>query len=196
MGAGCPCRDGGWYAPALVSEPPAHLQTIAEVAAAFTGFAGLVSVLGRSRLDPKVRLWRVQVMIVTSLASLFGALAPSILQQVVSEDAALWRVSACVLLALFATQLGFVFRGMPSEQASGVLRLVKTPAGAVLTICSLGFQLVLLAVVLGGLSRMAMAVYSVAVLFLLLASSYHFLVLVRGAQPDAGSERPGGSQEP
>lgn len=164
--------------------PPEHLQTIAEVSAAFTGFAGLVSVLGTSRIDPKVRLWRVQVMIVTSVSALFGSLTPDTLQLFLPGSEGLWRASSLVLLVLVSGQLAFVYRGMPAEQGTGPFRLMRTAVGIVLTIASVSIQVTLALVALGFHEAIAPALYSVGVLFLLLASSYHFLVLVRGAQPD------------
>jgi hypothetical protein len=166
---------------------PEHLETIAEVAAAFTGFAGLVSVLGRSHLDPKIRLWRVQLMIVTSLAAMFGALAPSIIQLVLPDAEDLWRASAFVLLLLCAGQLTFVYRSMPGEHATGLLRTFYSPMAAALSGNSLAIQLALAAVVLDFIPAAAPALYSYGLLFLLVASSFHFLILVRSAQPDAVS---------
>jgi hypothetical protein len=165
-------------------ELPEHLETIAEVAAAFTGFAGLVSILGRSHLDPRIRLWRVQVMIVTSLAVMFGALTPSTVRLLIPEPDAFWRISSLILLVLVSGQLVFVYRSMPAEQATGRLRLMYGPVAIALTVGSLALQLGLGAVVFGFLPSAAPSIYSIALLFLLLASSFHFLRLVRSAQPD------------
>ena len=166
-------------------ELPEHFTTIAEVAVAFTGFAGVVSVLGRSSLDPKVRFWRVQLIVITSLSAMFGALTPSALQLLLTEESVLWRTSCLVLLLLIAGQLVFVYRSMPSEHGSGPLRLFYSPMAAVLTIGSLLLQLGLGSVALGLISTAAAALYSLALLFLLLASAFHFLRLLQGAQPDA-----------
>jgi hypothetical protein len=168
-----------------VIEIPEHLATIAEVSAAFTGFAGLVSVLGRSSLDPKVRFWRVQLIVITSLSAMFGALIPSAIQSLVSDESALWRTSSLILFLLVASQLIFVYRSMPSEQASGPLKLLYSPMAVVLTVGSLVFQICLASVVVGLVSTEAPAVYSLSLLFMLLASTFHFFRLLKGAQPDA-----------
>jgi hypothetical protein len=55
------------------------LEAVAEVSVAFAGFAGIVSVFGRSRIDPDVRMWRIRVMILMSLVTLLFALLPSAL---------------------------------------------------------------------------------------------------------------------
>ena len=73
----------------ILAELPEHLATIAEVAAAFTGFAGLVSVLGKSSIHPKIRFWRVELMIITSLGAMFGALVPGALALLVADEAVL-----------------------------------------------------------------------------------------------------------
>jgi hypothetical protein len=166
-------------------ELPEHLATIAEVAVAFTGFAGIVSVLGRSSLDPKVRFWRVQLIVMTSLSAMFGALVPSALQLLVSDGDALWRISSLILLLLVAGQLAVVYRSMPSEQASGPLRMFYSPMSVVLTVGSLLCQVGLASVVVGTISTSAPALYFLTLLFLLLASAFHFLRLLKGAQPDA-----------
>ena len=126
-------------------------------------------------------------MIVTSVCALFGALAPVTVRLFLARDDVMWRVSSFVLLLLMLGQITFVHRGMPAEQATGPFRLVAAPVGVVLTVGSISLQLALALVVLGVARGVAAAIYSVAVLFLLLASSYHFLALVRGAQPDVSA---------
>ena len=157
---------------------PQHLETIAELSAAFTGFAGLVGALGTSHLDPKVRFWRVLLIIVSSLAAMFGALTPATLQSFLSEPDSLWRVSSFVLLWLVAGQLTLVYRTMPIETAGGPLRLFYDPISTGLTLVSISLQVSLAAVALGFFSSVASGIYSLALLFLLAASAFHFLRLV------------------
>ena len=168
-------------------ELPQHLETIAEVAAAFTGFAGLVSVLGNSNLDPKVRFWRVQLMIITSLAAMFGALTPPTIALLAVQDDTLWRLSSLVLLGLISCQLVFVYRSMPIEHAAGPLRMFYSPMASILTIGSLVLQGVLFSIVVGCNLDVAPAVYVAALVFLLFASAFHFLRLVKGPQPDVAT---------
>lgn len=168
-------------------ELPQHLETIAEVAAAFTGFAGLVSVLGRSKLDPKIRFWRVQLLIITSLAAMFGALTPPSVSLLTTQEAFLWRLSSFVLFLLMSGQLIYVYRSMPIEHASGPLRMFYSPFASVLTIGSMVLQGCLIAITTGYIPAMAPAVYSIALVFLLVASAFHFLKLVMGSQPHAAA---------
>lgn len=165
-------------------ELPEHLSTIAEVAAAFTGFAGIVSVLGSSRLDPEVRFWRVQLIVITSMAAMFGALAPSTIQLITVDGVSLWRASSLVLFLLVSGQLVFVYRSMPSEHASGPLRLFYSPTVGTLTIGSLINQLGFASVAAGFIPAMAPALYSEALIFLLIVTAFHFLRLLKGAQPE------------
>jgi hypothetical protein len=168
-------------------ELPQHLETIAEVAAAFTGFAGLVSVLGSSNLDPKVRFWRVQLMIITSLAAMFGALTPPTIVLLAVQEGALWRLSSFVLLVLMSGQLVFVYRSMPIEHATGPLRMFYSPLASILTIGSLVLQGCLISIAAGCNLDVAPAVYVIALVFLLLASAFHFLRLVKGSQPNVAT---------
>ena len=95
--------------------------------------------------------------------------------------------SAALLLLLCAGQLTFVYRSMPEEHATGLLRTFYSPMAPALSANSLAIQLALAAVVLGFIPAAAPALYSYGLLFLLVASSFHFLILVRSAQPDAVS---------
>ena len=165
-------------------ELPQHLETIAEVAAAFTGFAGLVSVLGKSNLDPGVRFWRVQLMIITSLAAMFGALTPPTILLVTTQEDVLWRLSSFFLFLLMSGQLSYVYRSMPIEHATGRLRMFYSPMSSILTIGSVVFQVCLISIAAGYNLSTAPAIYVVALLFLLLASAFHFLRLVKGSQPN------------
>ena len=81
------------------------LETVAEVSVAFAGFAGIVSVFGRSRIDPEVRMWRIRVMILTSLVTLLFALLPAALLESGLPHKSAWRTSALLLSAGLAGQL-------------------------------------------------------------------------------------------
>ena len=171
----------------LPIELPEHLETIAEVAAAFTGFAGLVSVLGKSSLDPKIRFWRVQLMIVTSLAAMFGALTPATISLFITQEALLWRLSSFVLLLFISSQLIYVYRTMPIEHATGLLRMFYSLGATMLTIGSLACQASLIIIVADCSHAVAPAVYSISLMFLLVASAFHFLRLVKGSQPNVAT---------
>jgi hypothetical protein len=168
-------------------ELPEHLATIAEVAAAFTGFAGLVSVLGRSNLDPKIRFWRVELMIITSLGAMFGALIPGALSLVIANTTDLWRIASFALFLIMFGQLLYVYLSMPPEQSTGPLRMFYGLLPSFLTIFSLLFQVCLVAVSVGYNQEIASATYVFALVFLLLGSAFHFLRLVKGSQPNVAT---------
>lgn len=157
------------------------LLTIAEIAVAFTGFAGVVSVFGRSRLDLSVQLWRIRAMIAAGLLTIFGALTPLAIVQFELGLLASWRVSAALLgIAVF---LQFAFAAHSSAPLrkkkliapiyfEWFLAVVSVFTSGVLVMFSLGF--------FGGLIQ---AIYSIGLLYLLALSSHHFFILVLAAQP-------------
>ena len=75
------------------------LHTLAEVSIAFAGFSGVVGVFGGgSALSEGERTFRVQVMIVSSLAAFFGSLLPLALGQFESAVPLVWFL-CCPLFA-------------------------------------------------------------------------------------------------
>ena len=162
---------------------PNHLLTIAEVAAAFGGFAGIMSVFRRSHLNSKIRLWRVQSMIVTSLLAIFAALLPFALASLGFSDLLLWKIGAAFLFLFLLGQVLFVHVSTPPEHAIGAFRLLRLPMGIVLMLCTTSIQVLLLIGVFGKLSQWLEGLYTVGVVYLLFSATYHFLVLVKALQP-------------
>ena len=72
------------------------LLTIAEVAVAFAGFAGLVSILGRrSSRDPSVvQAARLRALIVSGLLVVAFAFVPFVPYRVGLSDLVVWRISS------------------------------------------------------------------------------------------------------
>jgi hypothetical protein len=155
---------------------------MAEIAAAFAGFAGVVAAFGKTNLEPEVRLWRVQTLIVTSVAALFGCLVPSLVALLDVSEEGIWRISSACMFAIVFSQLMNVYRNTPAQIGTGYFRLARTPIGALLTTGSLTVQGLLLSVSFGAFYGAQEFIYAVSAVFLLLAASYHFLVLVRSVQ--------------
>ena len=77
------------------------LQTISELAAAFAGFAALVSALsGRGRSRSVVDATRLHVAVAGSLIAVLGGLIPIIVAAHFPTSSHVWRVSAAAVLAL------------------------------------------------------------------------------------------------
>jgi len=77
------------------------LQTIAEVAAAFAGFTGVISVFGRlGDSDDGWSLQGARSIIESSLATILFALVPFVVSGFGAGSPAVWRVSSGLFLAL------------------------------------------------------------------------------------------------
>ena len=72
------------------------LLTIAEIAVAFAGFSGLVTILGQrsSRVDPKLVEHTLRAMILTSLLAVSFSLFPFLPYRLGASAEATWRISA------------------------------------------------------------------------------------------------------
>ena len=157
------------------------LLTIAEIAVAFTGFAGVVSVFGRSRLDPRVQVWRIRSMIAAGLLTTFGALTPLAISQFELPLTASWRVSAAMLGFAVFLQFAFAAHGfrplvkrnlIAPKRFEWFLAGVSASACVALGLLSLGF-----------FGESIQAIYSLGLLYLLALSAHHFFLLVLAAQP-------------
>jgi hypothetical protein len=96
----------------LMPENTDALLSLAEIAAAFAGFAALVSVIGRKR---KLRgeavhdLLRLRLLISTSVVGVASALVPVGLAGYGLEEEVVWRVSSLIFLVLsYAVITGFL----------------------------------------------------------------------------------------
>lgn len=148
---------------------------------AFTGFAGVVSVFGKSHLDPRVQVWRIRAMIVAGLLTIFGALAPLAIRQFELPITASWRVSAALLGSAVFLQFAFAARSSGSLRKKNLITPIRfewflagvsVSATIILSVLSLGF-----------FSELIQAIYTLGLLYLLALSSHHFFMLVLAAQP-------------
>ncbi len=158
------------------------LETIAEVSVAFAGFAGIVSVFSQSTIDPGVRLWRIRLMIVTSLITLFLSLLPSALGESGLSGDNIWRPASFFLAAATATQLSLTYRWMPTSYRDRIF--AQNRMAVLLTTSSVVFASAELAAACGLLPIATSAAYSWGLLYFLFLSSYHFFRLILAVQPD------------
>ena len=80
------------------------LLTIAEIAVAFAGFSGLVTILGQrtSRLQPQLVEHTLRGMILTSLLAVSFSLFPFLPQRLGASPDVAWRISAGAFAAALA----------------------------------------------------------------------------------------------
>ena len=86
----------------------ATLMTLAEVAATFAGFAALVTLFARRRLEGGAThdLMRLRLVIGTSVVVVMGALIPLAIAGFGVQEATVWRTSALILLVLICFVIG------------------------------------------------------------------------------------------
>ena len=75
------------------------LQTFAEVAVAFAGFSAVVSIFDRRAEsdDPRVRHYRIRVMVEYSLCVSIFSFVPYLLNALLASEAIAWRASSALL---------------------------------------------------------------------------------------------------
>lgn len=75
------------------------LQSFAEVAVAFAGFSAVVSIFDRraERDDPRVRHYRIRVMVEYSLCVAIFAFVPYLLDATLGSEDLAWRISSVLL---------------------------------------------------------------------------------------------------
>jgi hypothetical protein len=156
------------------------LETVAEVSVAFAGFAGIVSVFGRSRIDPEVRMWRIRVMILTSLVTLLFALLPAALLESGLLRESAWRISTLLLSAGIAAQLYLTLHWMPASFGG----LLATRIGVFLSCSSIIFSAMEFGVSLKLIPLAASAAYFWGLLYLLFLCAQHFFRLILAVDPD------------
>jgi hypothetical protein len=78
------------------------LMAFAQIAATFVGFAALVSVLNREKLGEStaLTLYRLRVVVLASLVTIFGALTPVVLARYQLPEAMVFRASGILVLAI------------------------------------------------------------------------------------------------
>ena len=145
------------------------LQTFAEVAVAFAGFSAVVSMFDRrvDDDDPRVRHYRIRVMVEYSLCVAIFAFVPYLLNEIFVCEEVAWRVSSA-LLAISWSAVGLQ-SGRRARQILGKSALSAAPAFAsIATILGYSGAAILLLNVRGDPIRSAGATYSNGLFFRLL----------------------------
>jgi len=108
-----------------VDEP--ILELFAELSIGLVGFAGVVSALGRSRLSPSTRLFRISALLINSVTALTFSILPMLLLAHGLSGTSLW-MAAIILLGI--TQLCTMIwsarqvRALTNDEVPSALRIV------------------------------------------------------------------------
>ncbi len=102
------------------------LETIAQIAVALTGFAGIAGALAGEKLSPaNPEIWLTfWAMISSSLGVLFAALFPFLPYLLGASDNITWATSSACILAFTACNLAFFMPRILRAQRDGTLPIV------------------------------------------------------------------------
>ena len=107
------------------------LELFAEISIGLVGFAGVVSALGRSRLPPTIRAFRISALLLYSVMALGGSMLPIVLLNHGMTEATAWLTSAIALasaqLATAAWALKTIPRLLRDDQSLAPFARVVTP---------------------------------------------------------------------
>jgi len=160
------------------------LQTFAEVAVAFAGFSAVVSVFDRRAGDddPRIRHYRVRVMVEYSVCVAVFAFVPYLLNTVFASEPAAWRVSSA-LLAVAWSAVGLSAARRARRIFGGSAFAVAPAFSAVATFLGYAGAGILVLNAAGVSIRSAGASYIVGLFFPLLQSALYFLRIVVHGDP-------------
>ncbi len=186
MSKGCSLNDS-WAARRSELEHQDLLQTFAEVAVAFAGFSALVSVFDRrvENDDPRIRHYRVRVMVEYSLCVVVFSFVPYLLNATLGSEELGWRISSGALAIVWSV-VG-LSSGRRARQILGRSALSAAPAFATIS-TALGYvgATILLLNALGFSLRSSGASYILGLFFPLLQSALYFLRIVVHGDPLGG----------
>lgn len=165
------------------------LLSLAEIAAAFAGFAALVSVIGRQRElkgEAIHDLLRLRLLISTSVVGVAAALVPVGLAGYGLSTSAVWRLSSLIFLALtYGIILGFVHAYQPVKDDFPPDRL----AVAVVTSIELVEQGSLVVILLGIPLGNPAALYTTALIVNICQAGFIFVRFIGSAfRHDVGED--------
>jgi len=162
------------------------LQTIAEIGATFAGFSALVTAFSQKGGGGRpVDLTRLHVAVGGALMVVFGGIAPFVVSAYSLADAVEWRVSAALLLVL-----NYLYILVYLPWVRRLRRNVERPfeVSPVFWALEVGFQLPLIALILGFSEERGAALYLTALVALLCQGAATFLALVTSIVSEVASE--------
>lgn len=152
------------------------LQTIAQIAIAFAGFAGVVAAFSKFQLAPEAAIFRVRLMVVIALAVLLFSLFPFLPPKFGLSESATWRLSASLLGIVVLIVAFWSWRRLKPLYQAGLLRTQKITvlwysAGALLVVGLFGSAA-------GLFGSLAAAIYIAGLFFSLVLCSFYFIMLM------------------
>jgi hypothetical protein len=150
------------------------LELLAEISIGLVGFAGVVTALGRSRLPPPMRRFRIRALLLYGIVALGGALLPVILFDYRISAASVWLSSAVVLVCAQLAMITWAAKTIPPLVRAGQL---PTSLAFVVVALLLVVVLYLLHGILFARASLS-AIYSVGIFFILGLGVFHFFNLV------------------
>ena len=160
------------------------LFIIAEIAAAFAGFASLVAAISR-RSSPgpqqdRLDFGTLQNVLLLSLLSVGFALFPNVLERQGLSAAIAWRTSAAAFAIVVGTYVGYVLRTLPAAYRELGRRVPPSFVfNAVLIILGLSVQ------VLCAAGLVPLATYLLPLSTILYAAGFGFVRLFVSLRPDS-----------
>lgn len=155
------------------------LQTIAELAVAFTGFTGVVAVFGRRADEPwaPLELFRFRVLLGASLAALLFSLLPFVMHYAGASARTTWALGSG-LVALHLAAVALLDARYLLRVAPGKDRAPRYPGEIVVGAVALGVVAVQLLNVVGLLGGGSFAGYLVALVYYLFVAALNFVRLL------------------
>ncbi len=151
------------------------LELFAEISIGLVGFAGVVSALGRSRLPPAIRSFRISALLLYSVTALGGSLLPIVLLNHGMSATSVWLSSAVVFVSAQSATMAWAARAIRphvrDDQLSPRVVIAIFTAAVLYLLYGIFFDRTSLA-----------AIYLVGISFSLGLGVLHFFVLVVSIQ--------------
>ncbi len=132
-----------------ISDASGTLMNLAEIAAAFAGFAALVSVLRErgDRVEAAHNILRLRIVISTSVVVVGASLIPIALSGFGLDESLIWRICAVILLIFnYGVILSFVRSYQPVQGSFPPDRLAVSLVGTLELLDQIALALVILSV--------------------------------------------------
>jgi hypothetical protein len=151
------------------------LLSFAEIAAAFAGFAALVTALRRDRLGESAPLAvsRLRVVVLASLVVVFAAMIPVVLSRYQLSEPSIWRASS--FLALFVNFVAVVAVQLWNRGVDYAHHTASSVVISVLAVFTLG---PLLLMAFGAFPALASGLYFTFMGFALAQAAFSFILVL------------------
>ena len=153
------------------------LELFAELSIGLVGFAGVISVLGRSRLSPETRSFRIGALLLNSVTALVFSILPLLVSAHGLSGDVQWTIATILLVFAQVGTIVWSARRVTSLSSEEVPNLIRTVMFSLMTLTIL-YEIY--GVVFDIASLSAIYVVGVAVSFGI--GLFHFCILVLSIQ--------------